>query len=124
MNSEYVRLSVPAEASYARVVRMTASSLAVLADMGVDDVEDVRMAAEEGFVYACATAPEVCDVTFTISDNEVCIDYLLGDVDAEDDDETDLDLIEALLFAVCDDFGFSNDGSTLRLVKKAGTHAR
>jgi serine/threonine-protein kinase RsbW len=123
MVSNSVRLSVPAEASYARVVRMTAANLAVLAEMGVDDVEDVRMAAEEGFVYACATAPEICEVTFYVSNDAIRIDFMLGDADAEDDDDTDLDLIEALLSAVCDDFGFSEDGANLSLVKKAATHA-
>ena len=38
-----VRLSVPAEPEFARVVRMTAANLAVLCDMNVDEVEDLRM---------------------------------------------------------------------------------
>ena len=62
-----VRLSVPAEPEFARVVRMTAANLAVLCDMNVDDVEDLRMAAEEGFVYSCATRPATCDVSFAIA---------------------------------------------------------
>ena len=124
MISDSIRLCVPAEAAYARVVRMTASNLAVLADMDVDDVDDVRMAAEEGFVYACATAPTACDVAFIVSPEEMRIDFALGDKDAADYEQTDLDLIEALLNAVCDDFGFSDDGSSLVLIKKAGSHAR
>ena len=63
-----VRLSVPAEPEFARVVRMTAANLAVLCDMNVDDVEDLRMAAEEGFVYSCATRPATCDVSFAIAE--------------------------------------------------------
>lgn len=122
MVSDSVRLCVPAEASFARVVRMTASNLAVLAELDVDEVEDVRMAAEEGFVYACATAPAVCDVAFTITHDEVRISFALGELDAADDEQTDLDLIEALLDAVCDDFGFSDDGASLVLVKRAGAH--
>ena len=55
MQDSVVRLCVPAEARYARSVRMMASSLAVVSGMGIDDVEDVRMAAEEGFVYNCVT---------------------------------------------------------------------
>ena len=50
MDSDNVILSVPASAEYARSVRMLAASLAVTDDFSVDDVEDVRMAAEEGFV--------------------------------------------------------------------------
>ncbi len=57
MAEKSISLSVPAEAEFARVVRMTAANLAVLCDMNVDEVDDLRMAAEEGFVYSCATAP-------------------------------------------------------------------
>ena len=60
MDERTVRLSVPAEASFARTVRMMAANLAVVCDMSVDEVEDVRMAAEEGFVLCCATAPDSC----------------------------------------------------------------
>ena len=123
MSTTPVRLSIPAEAQYARVVRMTASNLAVLAEMGVDDVEDVRMAAEEGFVYACATGPEVCDVSFSFEDGGIRISFVLGELDAADDETTDLGLIEALLSAVCDDYGFSDDGMNLVLIKKASPHA-
>ncbi len=123
MSTNAVRLSVPAQAEYARVVRMTASNLAVLAGLGVDEVEDVRMAAEEGFVYTCATAPQACDASFTFSHDEVRIDFTLGELDAADDENTDLTLIEAMLSAVCDDYGFSDDGMSLVLIKRAGSHA-
>ena len=124
MNSDSVRLRVPAEASYARVVRMTASNLAVLCEMDVDDVEDVRMAAEEGFVYACATAPSACDVTFELSAGEVRMGFTLGDADVEEEGSADIDLIELLLSAVCDDYGVSEDGTELAIVKKVSTHVR
>lgn len=123
MRSDSVRLCVPAEASYARVVRMTASNLAVLCEMGVDDVEDVRMAAEEGFVYACCTRPEQCVVSFDLSPEQVRMSFSLGEADADESSETDLDLVELLLAAVCDDFGVTEDGSMLSLVKKVVAHA-
>jgi serine/threonine-protein kinase RsbW len=118
-----VRLSVPAEVGFARVVRMTAASLATMGELGVDDVEDVRMAAEEGFVYACATAPAACDVSFQLSGDEVRMAFSLGEQDAEDAPDTDVDLIEALLSAVCDDYAISDDGLTLSLVKRVRPHA-
>lgn len=122
MSSDSVCLRVPAAASYARVVRMTASNLAVLCEMDVDDVEDVRMAAEEGFVFACATEPSACDVSFELTGEEVRMAFSLGDADAESN--ADLDLIELLLSAVCDDFGVSEDGSELSIVKRVSTHVR
>ena len=120
MDSKTVQLTVPAEAPFARIVRMTAASLAATCDMGVDDVEDVRMAAEEGFVYACATGPAACSVEFSVSCDEVVMDFSLGaNVDAADEDES-LGLVEALLSAICDESLVTEDGAFLRLVKRTG----
>ena len=119
MPEQTVRLSVPAEADFARTVRMMTANLAVVCDMSVDDVEDVRMAAEEGFVYCCATRPESCDVSFELSQGEVRVAFALGTGEIDDADGT-LDLAELLLSAVCDEHGVTDDGSSLVLVKRAG----
>ena len=50
--AETTVLEVPPLPRYARVVRMTAANLAVIAGMNVDEVDDVRMAAEEASTYA------------------------------------------------------------------------
>lgn len=127
MASDIIRLSVPAQAGYARSVRMLASTLAVVDGFSVDDVEDVRMASEEGFVYACATHPATCDITFEIGSGEVAIDFGLGEDDPtplgiDGQSVDDLDLVELLLSAVCDDFSVveGDGGATLHLVKRAG----
>ena len=89
MDQKRVCLTVPAEPGFARIVRMTAASLAVTCDMGVDEVEDARMAAEEGFVYACATGQQECGIVFGISDEAVTMDFSLGeDLGAADADES------------------------------------
>ena len=119
MPEQIVRLSVPARPDYARTVRMMAANLAVVCNMSVDDVEDVRMAAEEGFVYSCATAPESCDVTFELSETQVRASFSLGSEPVDTGDDA-LGLAELLLSAVCDEHGLSDDGSTLVLVKRAG----
>lgn len=121
MHDKTVRLSVPAEAGYARAVRMMASNLAVVCGMSVDDVEDVRMAAEEGFVYSCATDLAVCDITFTLAEGSVAMDFALGDAEPEAIEAAgvDLTLAELLLRAVCDDFAVT-DGGMLHLEKTAG----
>ena len=119
MPEQSVHLSVPARAEYARSVRMMAASLAVVCDMSVDDVEDVRMAAEEGFVYCCATSPDSCEVSFELSQGEVRTTFELGPDEIGEDDDT-LDLAELLLSAVCDEFGVSDDGRLLTLVKRSG----
>ena len=135
MDQDSVILSVPATAAYARSVRMLAASLAVSDEFSVDDVEDVRMAAEEGFVYACGTKPASgsCEISFGIAPGEVTMDFVLGDgVDApEEGDETaegdgGFDLVELLLSAICDDYSLidyeDEEGpfTTLHLVKRAG----
>ncbi|WP_367270383.1 ATP-binding protein [uncultured Olegusella sp.] len=121
-----VRLNVPAEPHYARSVRMLAATLAVSCGMSVDDVEDVRMAAEEGFVYACSTAPQTCGISFELAPNEVTIDFSLGLNEARPDQDNeaelggDLYLVALLLEAVCDEFSLidSDEGSYLHLVKR------
>lgn len=119
-----VTLRVPAEARFARAVRMMAANLAVVCEMGVDEVEDLRMAAEEGFVFACSTHPASCEVAFELDEGEVRISFSLGDDDPDEaTGATDIDLVELLLSAVCDDFGVSEDGGALRIVKKVGEHA-
>lgn len=119
MEEQTVRLSVPAEAGYARTVRMMAANLAVVCNMSMDDVEDVRMAAEEGFVYCCATAPESCEVSFALSQTEVRMSFGLGPMSADGSNES-LNLAELLLQAVCDEHGVSDDGTRLVLVKRVG----
>lgn len=120
MAEKSISLSVPAEAEFARVVRMTAANLAVLCDMNVDEVDDLRMAAEEGFVYSCATAPAECDIRFGLAPDEVSMDFSLGDRDASEvEGAEDLSLVQLLLQAVCDSCDVTDD-NTLRLVKKIG----
>ena len=117
MATRTVRLSVPAEPQFARCVRMSAATLAVCCDLSVDDVEDVRMIAEEGFVYACATAPEAVDVAFELAAGSVRLSLSLGDDEPADDQ---IELVEALLDAVADEFDFADDGATLVLAKTDG----
>ena len=122
-----VGLSVPAEPRFARAVRMLAATLAVNCDMSVDDVEDVRIAAEEGFVYSCATEPGAVDVRFILHDDAFEMEFSLGSASfaeaSRDVDAAPLDLVELLLAAVCDDYGVSDEDSLLHLVKRIGANA-
>lgn len=119
-----VVMSVPAEADFARTVRMAASTLGVTCGLSVDDVEDVRMAAEEGFVYSCATRPATVEVRFSLSDGTMAMDFSLGEASVsevvEGDEPAPLDLVELLLSAVCDEHGVNEDGTVLHLLKRAG----
>lgn len=116
MGSQTIRLSVPAEPTYARSVRMMAANLAVVSGMSVDAVEDVRMAAEEGFVYSCATGGASCDIVFEVSAASIAIDFSLGTAEPSQDDTGYATL---LLGAVCDEFDVDPSAAVLHLLMRA-----
>ncbi|RVU98641.1 ATP-binding protein [Coriobacteriales bacterium OH1046] len=115
MKTARIELSVPAEAVFARSVRMMAANLAVCIDMNVDDVEEVRMAAEEGFVLSCATKPGICAIGFTLSDQGIAMDFSLG---TALEDTGELELARLLLSAVCDEFAIDRASAKLHLMKR------
>jgi serine/threonine-protein kinase RsbW len=65
MGKDRVTLTVPARAECALTVRMTAAELAARIGMSYDEVDDVRIGAEEAFVYACECAGDPAEVTFS-----------------------------------------------------------
>ena len=121
-DASLVRLSVPCEPLYARSVRMMAANLAVLCSMSVDDVEDARMAAEEAFVYACATSPDDVCMTFALEGNALVMTFSLGAADPAASDELaeQVGLAELLLSAVSDSYEVLPGQSLLRVTKVAG----
>jgi serine/threonine-protein kinase RsbW len=127
MADDLITLTVPARSEYARTVRMTAAALVGRTDMSYDDVEDVRMAAEEAFVYAVDTLPEGSDVRFEfiVSDDALVIDVPLGSEKVSSDEEGERAAAYAvfILESVCDEYKFMSDdsGAHLRLVKRAGS---
>lgn len=124
--SEFVEttvLEVPARARYARVVRMTAANLAAIAGLDVDAVDDVRMAAEEAFVYACATGVgDVLHIEFGISSQGLSLEFSLGDTPVvEDQNEPALVYSALILEAMCDECSISDaPQSRMRLFKGVG----
>jgi len=126
MAIDRITLTVPARSEYAKTVRMTAAALVSRMGMNFDDVDDVRMAAEEAFVYAVDTLPEDAEVRFefSVSDDELKIDVPLGSEDPSSDEEADRRAAYAtfILESVCDSYGFESDedGAHLRLTKRVG----
>ncbi len=122
MVASHVTLSIPPQPSFARSVRMMAANLAVLCAMNVEEVEDARMAAEEAFVYACATRPDVCDIDFEVSAEGLSMSFSLGDAAVDEDPSVmeQVGLAEVLLCAVSDSYEFSPDGAVLRATKLVG----
>ncbi|HEY5541559.1 MAG TPA: ATP-binding protein [Coriobacteriia bacterium] len=126
MATDRITLTVPAKSEYAKTVRMTAAALVSRLGMNYDGVEDVRIAAEEAFVYAVDTLPEDGEVRFEFSvcDDEITIEVALGSENPSSDEEADRRAAYAtfILESVCDSYGFETDenGAHLRLVKRVG----
>jgi serine/threonine-protein kinase RsbW len=79
------------------------------------------MAAEEAFVYARATRPASCDMTFCITGNSLDMVFSLGDVVPTEDEALaeQVGLAELLLSAVSDSYEVV-DRSELRVTKLVG----
>lgn len=116
-------LEVPALARYARVVRMTAANLASIAGLNVDEVDDVRMAAEEAFIYACATGVQGnMHIEFSMSPDGLAMEFELGDAAVtEDDREPALVYSAFILEAMCDECVIGDaPENRMRLFKRIG----
>jgi serine/threonine-protein kinase RsbW len=127
MPNDLITLTVPAKDEYARIVRMTAAAIVSRLGMSYDDVEDVRMAAEEAFVYATDTVAPGDDLSFVfeLDDDGVVIRVPLGTKPVLSDDEVDRRASYAtfILESVCDSFELASDedgNASLRLVKRIG----
>lgn len=124
MSVDRISLSVPARAEYAKTVRMTASALVSRLGMTYDEVDDVRIAAEEAFVYAVDHAPESAEVNlvFTIGTDafEVRVALTPGSRVADEDAERRAAYATFILQSVCDHYELSSDetGSYLKLIKQ------
>lgn len=116
--SQNVSIAVPADPEYARPVRMLAANLAVLAGLSVEDVEDARMVAEEGFVWCCATEPDAVAIEFEVGEGTIAISYAFGPSELAEDDQTST-YAELILSAVCDECSYDEATRTLRLTKSA-----
>jgi len=105
---------------------MTAAALVSRMGMTYDEVDDIRMAAEEAFVYAVDTLSDDAQVCFdfTLTDKEVVIVVPVGEQDLSSDEEAERRAAYAtfILESVCDFYEFANDesGAHLRLIKRVG----
>ena len=121
-NSCPVCLTVQADPSFARLVRMTASNVAMLSSMSVDRIEDIRMAAEEAFIYACSTEPGAdLSISFDVDSEHVGMTFELGHVafaEPSEEDPTSA-YVDLILGVVCDSYEKREDPATLVLMLKA-----
>ena len=64
-----ITLTVAGDPRLARLVRMTAANVGALCSMSVDRIEDIRMAAEEAFIFGC-TAVDSDDISIKFDVDE------------------------------------------------------
>jgi len=116
-----VRLSIPAEARFLRLARLTAAGLAGDLGYSVDDIEDLRIAVDE----LCAAVIEDADPTseLTVSyverDGALVVEGVCDDVDAP---LPELHAVaQELLAMLADEYAVASDtsGRTFRLVKRS-----
>lgn len=106
-NPTHITLSLSCDPHLARIVRMTAANVATLSNMSVERVEDIRMAAEEAFIYACASTPgDSLSVSFDADDDHVTMSFQLDcdDFPAADEGDMTAAYADLILGSVCDSF--------------------
>ena len=120
-HAEPITLSLTADPCFARLVRMTAANVAALSSMSVDRVEDVRMAAEEAFIYACSVDDGgMVNIAFVVDEQHVAMDFSLEcDAFAEPEAENPAAYAGLILAAVCDVYEKSDTSAHLHLELKA-----
>ena len=122
MVADRIMLTVPARAEYAKTVRMTAAALGSRFGMNYEEVDDIRMAAEEAFVYEVDHAPENGEISivFTLDDSfDLKVNLAEGSRVTDEDAERRTAYATFILQSICDRFELSSDesGPYLRVVK-------
>ncbi|PKQ20366.1 MAG: ATP-binding protein [Actinobacteria bacterium HGW-Actinobacteria-6] len=124
MASDRITLTVPARSDYAKTARMTAAELAGRIGMSFDHIDDVRMAAEEAFVYACGHHECEGEITFSFEVSDELLAITVGpfpDSAEEPGAEPEDRYAAFILESVCDEFTITRESGlcTLRLVKRS-----
>ena len=113
MSADRISLTIPSRAEYAKAVRMTASALVGRMGATYDDLDDVRIAAEELFVYACDHAEDDADISieFLLEDEDVTMSVRLprGTRATDEDAERRAAYATFILQSVCDHYELSSD---------------
>ncbi len=125
-SSDHITLIVPARSEFARTARLTAAALVSRLDIGYDDLDDVKTATEEAFIYACESGPDSGDIAlhFYLEDDILRIEVPIsaGPRASNEDAERRSALANFILEGVCDTYEMSSDesGTWLRLSKHFG----
>jgi len=121
MSADRISLSVPPRGEYALAVRMTAVALVSHLDAPIDVIEDIRIAVEEAYIFACNHAGGAdVTLTFDLSDDTLVVRTALQvDTSVVETDAAD-QYSRFILESICDEFELDagDGGALLRLVKR------
>ncbi len=122
-DSDRVVLSVPCRGEFARTVRLAGAELAARSGMCIDDIDDIRLAVEEAFVFACESSGGG-QMTFSFQLAPGSLELQVGPLHTESEDSNDAETAarysKFILESVCDEYERLEraDGYYLRLVKR------
>lgn len=125
-SADHITLTVPARSEFARTARLTAAALLSRLEIGYDDLDDVKTATEEAFIYACESGPESGEITLHFYlDGEMLrieVPIAVGASASSEEAERRSALANFILESVCDTYEMSSDesGSWLKLTKQLG----
>lgn len=117
--ADTVTLTVPPKGEYAKAVRLVSASLATRAGMSFEQVEDVRMAAEEAFVLVSdrAAPGAAVSVVFEARDEDLSIEAscTAGAGTAEGEALERAEYAHFILDAVCDELDMGDEAGACRV---------
>ena len=121
-DSDRVVISVPARGEFARTLRVAGAELAARANLRIDEIEDMRLAVEEAFVFACDRAGSG-SVTFAFGVSPGSVELMVGPMPGncgEGGDGAEERYSRFILEHVCDEYEMleRQDGCYVRLVKR------
>ncbi len=117
---DQVRLVLPADASYGRVARITASSLALRLGFSFVRIDDLRLAIDEALVLLLASQPLEGTITlwFTVEAEGLAVDLLGADDAPGITTEADVRRFEDLVIPLVDLAELQDDGRTVHLLTR------
>lgn len=114
MDNQIVTLTLPADPLFARSARMLAASLSIVSGLAYEEIEDVRMACEEGFILACGSTTKPITITFELYEGTLTIKFMLEDV--VDREHEHFEYADLLLQSLCQSYVIESQAITLTLV--------
>lgn len=119
MNGDVIKLEFPAKPDYILAVRLAVSAVAERAGFGIEDIEDLKVAAAEACMLLLSERPETVGISITVSDGLMIDLCASGQKEAAGQDDN-AELSRCLLEALVDKCDFSSQPGAggIRFYKK------